>query len=165
MSITLPPYLLISITQLHPLIKITCQISYILSIICIAPVILLAALDILGWAVFKLFWRPLGYYPQLTKFKDPPPATEPAPIHSKIDFSLISSQKGLKRQRTLPSLRLGAFSDDEEVFSTAIRERNGNGSGRRRKGGLTPLTTLDGEGGIKKGRSRSSSLSSLSSCG
>lgn len=33
----------------------------ILAFLCILPVLLLAAVDIVGWAFFKILYRPLGY--------------------------------------------------------------------------------------------------------
>lgn len=33
----------------------------ILAFLCILPVLLLAAVDIVGWAFFKVLYRPLGY--------------------------------------------------------------------------------------------------------
>ncbi|BGP16803.1 hypothetical protein JCM10213_004651 [Rhodosporidiobolus nylandii] len=54
-----------------------------------APVLALTVVDVLGWAVFKLILRPLGYT-HTVRFKDPDPPSTLVPVSGAVDATKSS---------------------------------------------------------------------------
>ncbi|KAH8925016.1 hypothetical protein BT69DRAFT_1349038 [Atractiella rhizophila] len=136
-----PPY--------PPVVKLITDISRFAAYLCIMPIVLLVIVDLLGWFLFKVLWRPLGYYhPRLRKFKDPDPIKPKTTTNVDVQVpsttsSGSSSPTTLKRHKTLPILRTPSTDFDYELRTARQLRRSGSLESLASVGTEGPMVSWD----------------------